>query len=142
MRNAKRCRTTAHWSSWADPLSMIWERHPHVPDHILVSLSQGRSGFHLEAAHESRDRLLRAGAVAPEWGDVDSSLCVLQLAGQPLDSCGYHRGACAHAGVLRSSWVPAGKLRCTNLQRGRRQVSVNVRVQDRELPSGSGAMFY
>ena len=50
---------------------MIRERHPRVADHMLVSLSQGRGGFHLEAAHESRDRLLRAGAIAPEWGDVD-----------------------------------------------------------------------
>ena len=39
---------------------MIRERHPRVADHMLVSLSQGRGGFHLEAAHESRDRLLPA----------------------------------------------------------------------------------
>ena len=45
--------------SCADTLPMIRERHPRVADHMLVSLSQGRGGFHLEATHESRDRLLR-----------------------------------------------------------------------------------
>ena len=57
LRNAERFRTTACWSSWADTLPMIRERHPRVTDHMLVSLSQGRGGLHLEAAHESRDRL-------------------------------------------------------------------------------------
>ena len=71
LRNAERLRSTAYWSSWADTLPMIREHHPRVADHMLVSLSQGRGGFHLEAAHESRDRLWRAGVAAPEWGDVD-----------------------------------------------------------------------
>ena len=149
-----------------------------MADHMLVSLSQGRGGFHLEAAHESRDRLLRAGVVAPEanvqgltrttsspdslaWGGsplprLKSKKCSLAFGpthralvrsqrgpmasipfftppvsiasrfdpqsfrvlllrrlwcqlplcsatcrcGQPLDSRGHHRGACAHAGFL------------------------------------------
>ena len=60
-------------SSWADTLPMIQQRHPQVADHILVSLSQDRGGFHLEAAGESRNRLMNAGVDAPEWGDVDRS---------------------------------------------------------------------
>ena len=71
LRNAERLRTTAYWSTWADTLPMIRERHPRVADHILVSLSQGGGGFHLEAAHESRDCLLRADVAVPEWGDVN-----------------------------------------------------------------------
>ena len=50
---------------------MIRQRHPQVADHILVSLSQGRGGFHLEAAGESRNLLMNAGVDAPERGDVD-----------------------------------------------------------------------
>ena len=33
------------------------------PQHV----GQVGGGFHLEAAHESRDRLLSAGVAAPEW---------------------------------------------------------------------------
>ena len=71
-RHAERLHTTACWSScWVDTLPMIRQRHPQVADHILVSLSQSRGGFHLEAADESRNRLMNAGVDAPEWGDVD-----------------------------------------------------------------------
>ena len=71
LRHAERLRTTAYWSSWADTLPMIRQRHPQVADNIWVSLSQGRGGFHLEAAGESRNLLTNAGVDAPEWGDVD-----------------------------------------------------------------------
>ena len=50
---------------------MTRQRHPQVADHILVSFSQGRGGFHLEAAGESRNRLMNAGVDTPERGDVD-----------------------------------------------------------------------
>ena len=45
---------------------MIRERHPRV-----ATFWSKAGGFHLEAAHENRDRLLRAGVAAPEWSDVD-----------------------------------------------------------------------
>ena len=70
LRNAKRLRSTAHWASWADTLLVICARHPDVADHMLVSLSRGVGGFHLEAANECRDRLVVVGVDAPEWGDV------------------------------------------------------------------------
>ena len=69
LRHAKRLRTTAYWSSWADTLPTKRQRHPQVAGHILVSLSQGRGGFHLEAASKSRNLLMNAGVDAPEWGD-------------------------------------------------------------------------
>ena len=46
LRHAERLRITAYWSSWADTFPMIRQRHPQVADHILVSLSRGRGGFH------------------------------------------------------------------------------------------------
>ena len=68
LRHAERLRTTACWSSWADTLPMLRQFHPQVADHILVSLSQGRGGFHLEAAgresepsHERRSGRTRVG---------------------------------------------------------------------------------
>ena len=229
LRNAERLRTTAHWSSWADTLTMFRERHPRVAVHILVSLSQGRGGFHLEAAHESRDRLLRAGVAAPEWGAVDRGQrpgshpdeeflrfsrtgwqsfasteieevffgttvwprlnptdralvrsqrgpmasirfftppvstasrfdpqsfrvllrrlwCQLPLCsatcrcGQPLDSRGHHRGACATAGGFGSPRVSAGELCGTDLQGVRQHPCLRLgpfsRAKSRQ-PSGS-----
>ena len=50
---------------------MIRARHPDVADHMLVSLSRGVGGFHLETAKECRNRFVAAGVDAPEWGDVD-----------------------------------------------------------------------
>ena len=57
--------------------------HPQVANHILVSLSQGRGGFHLEAAGESRNLLTNAGVDAPEWGDVSD-----QVLTQTMNSLG------------------------------------------------------
>ena len=71
LRNAQRTRSTAYWASWADVVPMIRLRHEEVADHIVLSLSRGLGGFHLEGAFESRAILLRAGIDAPEWGDVD-----------------------------------------------------------------------
>ena len=71
LRNVQRTRSTAYWASWADVIPMIRLRHPEVADHIVLSLSRGLGGFHLEGAFESRALLLRAGIDAPEWGDVD-----------------------------------------------------------------------
>ena len=71
LRNAERLRTTAYWASWADTLPMIRPRHPEVADHMVLSLSHGRGGFHSEGAAECRDRLVAAGIDAPEWGVVD-----------------------------------------------------------------------
>ena len=74
LRNAERLRTTAYWASWADTLPMIRPRHPDVADHMVLSLSHGRGGFHLEGAAECRDRLVAVGIDAPEWGDVDCAV--------------------------------------------------------------------
>ena len=53
---------------------MIRPRHPDVADHMVLSLSHGRGGFHLEGAAECRDRLVAVGIDAPEWGDVDCAV--------------------------------------------------------------------
>ena len=60
LRHAERLRTTAYWSSWADTLPMIRQRHPQVADHILVSLSQGRRR-ESEPSHERRSGCTRVG---------------------------------------------------------------------------------
>ena len=165
LRNAERPRTTAHWSRWLAAPSTSGGSH-------LLSLSQGRGGFHLEAAGERRNRLMNA-ADAPEWSDVDRGQrpgyhpddefprfsrmgwqssteveevffgtasilfhtptvsatsgfdpqcfrvhllrrlwCQLPLSsatcryGQPLDSRGHHRGACATARILGRRGYP------------------------------------
>ena len=80
---------SATWDWWLEieverfRLPMVRQGHPQVGDHILVSLSQGRGGFHLEAAGESRNLLTNAGVDAPEWGDVSD-----QVLTQTMNSLG------------------------------------------------------
>ena len=105
LRHAERLHTTAYWSSWADTLPMTRQRHPQVADHILVSLSRGRGGFHLEAAGFSRTQEWTHQSGVMWTGASDQ---VPTQTTNSLDSQGWGsrsssatcRGACTTAGVL------------------------------------------
>ena len=53
---ASRMCDAAHWSSWADCLKMVQNRHPHIAHAILGGLATRPPG-HLRAVQESGDRL-------------------------------------------------------------------------------------
>ena len=59
--------------------------------------------------------------------------------GQPLDSRGHHRGACAHAGVLGWRGFPLESWAERICREAGTRVSVNVRVQDLGLHQGPRA---
>ena len=113
-------------SSWADSLPMIWKRHPHVADAIMLALVRGGGGVHIEAARHCREwglmrqsgRTLRVecdrgtilswmtGHDCPRKGGNNSlqrpskpalSSSICRC-GRPLDSRGHHRAACSVAG--------------------------------------------
>ena len=114
MRNAERLWTTAYWSSWADTLPMIREHHPRVADHTPFSLTQGRGGFHLEAAHESRDRQAwpqngvmwtEANAQGVTW--TTSSTVSLAWSGSPLPRLRPTKCSLAPCG---RAWTPQTEL--------------------------------
>ena len=85
---------------------MIRERHPRV----------AHNRFHLEAAHESRDRLLRAGVAAPEGGDVNaqgltqttSTPVSLASGGSPLPRLRSRK--CSLAPPCGRAWIPQTEL--------------------------------
>ena len=54
----------AHWSSWADCLEMVQNRHPHIAHSILGGLATRTPG-HLRAVQESGDRLRGSGVQVP-----------------------------------------------------------------------------
>ena len=53
--------------------------------------------------------------------------------GQPLDSRGHHRGACAHAGVLGRRGFPLESCAARICREAGARVSQNIRVQDLDL---------
>ena len=59
--------------------------------------------------------------------------------GQPLDSRGHHRGACAHAGVPGRRGFPLESCAARICRKAGARVSVNVRVQDVDLHPGPRA---
>ena len=67
LRGAVRSRPAAYWSSWADSLEMIQQRHEPVCAQILHLLSRGGDSFHIEGAVRARQDLQRMGFDAPEW---------------------------------------------------------------------------
>ena len=66
LRGAVRSRPAAHWSSWADSLEMIQQRHEPVCAQILHLLTRGRGSFHVEGAVRARQDLQRMVFDAPE----------------------------------------------------------------------------
>ena len=68
LRSASRGRKVSYWSSWADVLHMIRQRHPLVADFMVETLSRDRPNhFHLQGAADARSRLEDMGFRAPEW---------------------------------------------------------------------------
>ena len=67
LRGAVRSRPAAYWSSWADSLEMIQQRHEPVCAQILHILTRGGGSFHVEGAVRARQDLQRMGFDAPEW---------------------------------------------------------------------------
>ena len=60
----------AYWSSWADCLGMVQQRHPAVSRRIVHALNAHHPGFHLAGVRASRAHLTAAGFVAPSWGEL------------------------------------------------------------------------
>ena len=63
----------AHWSSWADCLEMVQNRHPHIAHATLGGLATRTPGY-LRAVQESGDRLGGIGVQVPSWEALAAGL--------------------------------------------------------------------
>ena len=70
---ASRMCDAAHWSSWADCLEMVQNRHPHIAHSILGGLATRTPGY-LRAVQESGDRLRGSGVQVPSWEALAAGL--------------------------------------------------------------------
>ena len=72
LRSAKRMAPAAYWASWADALSMLSERLPHIADLVVDQMADGAplDGC-LGELCKATEILDRSGFVGrPEWGDL------------------------------------------------------------------------
>ena len=60
----------AYWSSWADCLGMVQQRHPAVSRRIVHALNAYHPAVHLAGVRASGAHLAAAGFVAPSWGKL------------------------------------------------------------------------
>ena len=67
LRSAVRVREAASWSSWADCLPMVHQRHPSVAANLVVQLRGGAQGPFFRAAAEAVQYLEASGFEAPTW---------------------------------------------------------------------------
>ena len=75
LRSAERSKWSAFWSSWADTLPMIKERHPEVAEVIVHHLARGGTSPCLDSARSAAVVLDGVdGFQVPSWSDVASGL--------------------------------------------------------------------
>ena len=60
----------AYWSSWADCLGMVQQRHPAVSRRIVHALNAYHPAVHSAGVRASGAHLAAAGFVAPSWGKL------------------------------------------------------------------------
>ena len=70
LRSATVTSRPAYWSSWADCLGMVQQRHPAVSRRIVHALNAHHPAFHLAGVPASGAHLAAAGFVAPSWGEL------------------------------------------------------------------------
>ena len=69
LSSANRSRDSAHWSSWADSLPMIWNRHPVAATTMILGLNaRAIPTFH--AVGKCSDTLQNVGFTPPSWEDL------------------------------------------------------------------------
>ena len=70
LRSATVTSRPAYWSSWADCLGMVQQRHPAVSRRIVHALNAHHPAFHLAGVRASGAHLAAPGFVAPSWGEL------------------------------------------------------------------------
>ena len=68
LRSASRTSKPAYWAIWADCLSMVQRRHPHVAAALVTELQGSPTSPSLQAASQCRAELTgKMGFVPPSW---------------------------------------------------------------------------
>ena len=74
LRSAEVTARAALWSSWADCMPMIHERHSAVSTLVIQQLSDGNGGFHVGGLAACEQQLKREGFEALGWRDLANGL--------------------------------------------------------------------
>ena len=72
LASAVRVRVAAHWSSWADSLRMIRQRHPLIAEFIVAGLADGPVPC-FQAVRECQRSLAAVGFEMPSWVELSDS---------------------------------------------------------------------
>ena len=70
LRSATLMSRPAYWSSWADCLGMVQQRHPTVSDCIVQALYHQHPSFHLAGLRACGAQLAAVGFHAPSWEEL------------------------------------------------------------------------
>ena len=69
LASAHRVRTAAHFASWADSLTMVSKRHPHIAATMIRNLEVGTSPS-FQLVRDCKDEVVVAGLDVPSWNDL------------------------------------------------------------------------
>ena len=103
---AARSTVAAHWSSWADCVHMIKQRHPEVAEIMLTGIDHEVAPC-FQAVRDCADTLREAGLVMPTWRVLADTPPTRDLQAEPAEpQFGWqHRAAsCLEEQFLTTLW--------------------------------------
>ena len=74
LASAVRVRPAAHWSSWADSLRMVRQRHPAIAERMVVGLEVDDPVACFRSVRQCKQAVLDAGLEIPHWQVLPDSL--------------------------------------------------------------------
>ena len=82
--SAVRSRVAAHWSSWADCVHMVKQRHPQVAETLIMGIHQDPSPCFVAVRH-CQGLLGGAGLDVPSWKSLADTPPVLEPETDPTE---------------------------------------------------------
>ena len=71
--SAVRVRPAAHWSSWADSLRMVRQRHPAIAECMVVGLEVDNPFTCFRSVRQCKRAVLDTGLAIPHWQELADS---------------------------------------------------------------------
>ena len=84
LMSAVRSRVAAHWSSWADCVHMIKQRHPEVAETLIMGIHRDPSPCFVAVRH-CQGLLEGAGLDVPSWRSLADTPPVLDPEADPTE---------------------------------------------------------
>ena len=144
LRSAIRVRQAAYWSSWADCLPMVHQRHPGVAATLVAQLSGNPETRFLSAAREAKHELAVAGFESPSWKAIARGARPARDSDASVATCGcFSGGRTGQSSHVHQSVRPGeGPREVTRRSRGRSSLhsNANLHGNDHPFPLVSGSL--